>query len=154
MSKVETEVMIQDSLVNLLARTVKNMDLFITEQLKSRSIDLTKVQLMLLLHLKDGNGLTQQVLAENTNRDKASIARLIDTMERKNLVARIPSKSDRRINHVHITKFGLDLIKQAEPILKDSMNELLLGMSDDEVSTMVELLEKVVKNSAPKELVA
>ena len=81
--------------------------------MKENGIELTKVQLILLKKLNEMDGQPQNNLAFLTNRDKASLARLITTMEKKNLVARIPSKSDHRINNIYITKHGLCILKKA-----------------------------------------
>lgn len=50
------------------------------------------------------DGVTQQELCNATFKDKPSMTRLIDNMERQHLVVRISDKKDRRTNLIHLTK--------------------------------------------------
>ena len=93
-----------------LGKTMKFIDYFIADGLRENGIDLTKTQVIMLLRLQRVNGQPQHNLAFLTNRDKASLARLLTTMENKNLVARIPSKEDGRVNLIYITKHGEEII--------------------------------------------
>ena len=52
------------------------------------------------------DGVTQQELCNATFKDKPSMTRLIDNMERQHLVVRISDKKDRRTNLIHLTKDG------------------------------------------------
>ena len=73
-------------------------DYAIADRFHAAGIELTKVQWLLLKRLERSDGLPQHNLAFLTNRNTASLTRLITTMEKKNLVARIPSRDDHRIN--------------------------------------------------------
>ena len=65
-------------------------------------------------HLLWGKGrVTQQELCNATFKDKPSMTRLIDNMERQHLVVRISDKKDRRTNLIHLTKDGKELEERA-----------------------------------------
>ncbi len=51
-----------------------------------------------LIFLWEKDGVTQQELCNATFKDKPSMTRLIDNMERQHLVVRISDKKDRRTN--------------------------------------------------------
>ena len=51
-------------------------------------------------------GLSQQELCNATFRDKPSITRLVDNLEKLNLVKRVASENDRRINRIYLTRQG------------------------------------------------
>ena len=139
-------------IVSLLGFTAKNIDQFITEKLRSNNIDLTKVQLMLLLNLKESDGIPQQDLASISNRDKASMARLIDTLERKGLVLRLASKSDKRINNIHITDSGRALLENVKPLISELDEEINYGLSASDLDKLSEILQKVNENTADREV--
>ena len=92
---------------------MKCIDYFISDGLKEEGIDLTKAQMILLHRLRMADGQPQHSLAFITDRDKASLARLLTTMENKNLVARIPSKTDGRVNLIFLTKHGEELLDKS-----------------------------------------
>ena len=113
-----------------IGKAVKAIDYYLADILKENGIELTKVQLILLKKLKEMNGESQHNLAFLTNRDKTLINQaFLTTMEKKNLVARIPSDSDQRINRIYITKHGERILKQAMPVVKEMIDEMQDGVS-------------------------
>ena len=57
-------------------------------------------------------GMSQQELCNATFRDKPSITRLVDNLEKLQLVKRVASEEDRRINRIYLTKTGHKLQEQ------------------------------------------
>ena len=145
---------IDNTLLPWIGKSMKVIDYFIMDRFAQRGIELTKVQWILLMRLEKVNGETQHNLAFLTNRDKASLARLITTMERKNLVARIPSETDHRINQIYITKHGKKILKQAEPVVHDMVTEMQNDITDEERSIVILVLKKLMSNIKSEELVA
>jgi len=143
-----------DTLLPWMGRTMKLVDTYITNQLIEHNIDLTKVQLVLLKILYSNDGQPQNDLALLTNRDKASLARLLDIVERKGLVVRVPSKEDKRIKLVHITKKGIEYYERARPLLREMISNIQEGMSDSDVRFMIDKLRHMQLNLEKSVLVA
>jgi DNA-binding MarR family transcriptional regulator len=101
-----------------IGRSMKVIDYFIMDRFAQNGIELTKVQWLLLKRLKELNGEIQHNLAFLTNRDKASLTRLLTTMEKKNLVARIPSDTDHRANKIFITAKWRENFEESEPVFQ------------------------------------
>lgn len=143
-----------DTILPWMGRTMKLVDAYITHQLVEQNIDLTKVQLILLKILYSNDGQPQNDLALITNRDKASLARLLDTMVRKGLVVRVPSKEDKRINLVHITKKGMEYYERARPVLTEMINHIQQGISPKDIEFMIEKFRHMQQNIERSLLVA
>ena len=79
--------------------------------LKNEGITITSEQWSLLYYLWIEEGRTQQELACLTFRDKPSISRLINNLEKIKLVMRVNDKEDKRSNLIFLTKQGR-LIKE------------------------------------------
>lgn len=137
-----------------LGKTMKYIDYFMADGLRDHNIDLTKTQMIMLFRLKMADGQPQNNLAYITNRDKASLARLLTTMENKNLVARIPSKDDGRVNLIYITKHGEEMMENAKPILIKLMDQMQAGLTGQDIATVIEVLKKIQENIHTEELVA
>ncbi len=120
---------IDKTLMPWIGKSMKVIDYFIMDKFSERGIGLTKVQWLLLKRLKDMNGEPQHNLAFLTNRDKASLTRLLTTMEKKNLVARIPNEADQRINHIFITTHGEKILRQTMPIVEEMIQEMQYGIA-------------------------
>lgn len=142
------------NLLPWLGKTSKFLDYYISDSLRINRIDLTKTQIILLLTLARADGQRQHDLAFITNRDKASLARLLTTMESKNLVARIPSKEDGRVNLIFITKHGVEILENTKPIMKRIMDEIQKGLTESEIKSVIEVMKKIQKNINMEELVA
>lgn len=95
---------------------------------KDAGYDITVEQWTVLVHLWEQDGVSQQELSLATGKDNASICRLIDSLEKRHLVVRIPNKSDRRINDIHTTSTAksirMDLVKIAEDTFSEILNDV------------------------------
>ena len=137
---------LEKSLLPWLGRTLKGLDFFLTDAFRQKDIDLTKAQLILLRRLAVRDGLAQHNLAFITDRDKASLTRLISTMERKALVVRKASRSDKRVNHVFITAKGLETLRLAMPVVLEAIASAQHGICLDDLVTTISVLEKIRQN--------
>ncbi len=116
---------------------------------KSANIDITIEQWSVLYHLWKQDGLNQQQLCEATFRDKPSITRLVDNLEKLGLVKRVSSKEDRRINKIYLTKEATALQEQTMELANQTLNEALAGVSNGQVEIAKEVLQMVYDNLAP-----
>ncbi len=119
----------------------------LSRNFRQYNVELTPEQWTVLLYLWEKDGVTQQELCNATFKDKPSMTRLIDNMERANLVVRIASKTDRRTNLIHLTKTGKDLEEKSRYIANKTLKEALRGLSIEELSVSQEVLRKVFSNT-------
>ena len=116
------------------------------KKFNNSNLNLTIEQWSVLYHLWKEDGKSQQELCNATFRDKPSITRLVDNLERLELVKRVPSGSDRRINKVYLTKEGEKLQDETMAIAEETLNEALEGVSLEHVNLCKEVLQKVYDN--------
>ncbi|HEX2536051.1 MAG TPA: MarR family transcriptional regulator [Chitinophagaceae bacterium] len=116
------------------------------KKINGAGINLTIEQWSVLYHLWKEDGKSQQELCNATFRDKPSITRLIDNLEKLNLVKRVPSESDRRINLVYLTKQAQKLQEQTMELAEETLNEALEGVSPEHINLCKEVLQKVYDN--------
>ncbi len=145
---------IDETMLPWIGKSMKVIDYFIMDRFAEKGIGLTKVQWLLLKILIRKNGTSQHELAFLTNRDKASLTRLITTMENKNLVARISSKTDNRKKHIYITRFGEKIFDQTMPIVGEIIDEMQKGISKEERMLTIGVLKKMMNNIKSEDLVA
>lgn len=105
---------------------------------REEKIEITPEQWTVLHYLWDREGVTQQELCLNTFKDKPSMTRLIDNLEKQEYVERRSIKEDRRINMIFLTPRGRELESQIQPIVANSMKIALDGIPEDHL----ELLRK------------
>jgi len=113
---------------------------------KQSGLDITIEQWSVLYHLWKQEGQSQQQLCDATFRDKPSITRLVDNLEKLKLVKRVPSKEDRRINLIYLTKEAIQLQEKSMELANQTLNEALSGVTNGQVEIAKEVLHTVYEN--------
>src|ERR1700712_2815809 len=97
---------------------------------KQSGMEITIEQWSVLYHLWKQDGLSQQQLCDATFRDKPSITRLVDNLEKLKLVKRVASKNDRRMNMIYLEKEAIDLQEKTMELANRTLNEALEGVTN------------------------
>jgi len=113
---------------------------------REAGLEITIVQWNILYHLWLEDSLSQQEICNRTLRDKPSITRLIDNLEKQKLVKRTASKEDRRINIVCLTDAAKNLQTLTIELANQTMDEALVGVTKDEIESVKKVLYQVYNN--------
>ncbi len=116
------------------------------KKFNAAGLSITIEQWSVLYHLWKQEGISQQELCNATFRDKPSITRLVDNLEKLNLVKRVASENDRRINLIYLTKQAQKLQEEAMLIAEETLNEALETVPSDKVDVCKEVLQIVYDN--------
>lgn len=113
---------------------------------KQANIEITIEQWSVLYHLWKVDGMSQQQLCDATFRDKPSITRLVDNLEKLKLVKRNASKEDRRKNLIVLSPVGKELEERCMEIANITLNEALAGVTNGQIEIAKEVLQMVYEN--------
>jgi DNA-binding MarR family transcriptional regulator len=116
------------------------------KKFNSAGLRITIEQWSVLYHLWKQDGMSQQELCNATFRDKPSITRLVDNLEKLQLVKRAASADDRRINRICLTKTGLRLQEQSMMLAEQTLNEALEGVAPEQIDVCKSVLQLVYDN--------
>lgn len=111
------------------------------------SLDLTAAQWTVVIYLAEDLATTPAELSRLLHYDPGAMTRLIDRLEKKNIVKRAPSDADRRSVVVSLTEQGRALYPEIRPLIIDVLNHLLRGFSQAEVKQLENLLLRVLHNA-------
>ena len=114
--------------------------------LKQQKIDLTPEQFLLIDLLWNQGPLSQQDLADQMQKDKNSITKLVDAIERKGFVVRQQNPNDRRSNTIILTDKAFTLRDDAKTKGISILNKMLEGIPENELHSFLETLEKLCAN--------
>jgi DNA-binding MarR family transcriptional regulator len=109
-------------------------------------LDITIEQWTVLYHLWKEDCLSQQELCNRTYRDKPSITRLIDNLEKQKLLKRSSHKNDKRINLVCLTDAGKALQDTTLELANQTMDEALNGVKKEDIEIVKNVLQRVYDN--------
>jgi DNA-binding MarR family transcriptional regulator len=132
------------SVINGMASTAVARRL--QKNFRNAGLEITIEQWSVLYHLWKEDCLSQQELCNRTFRDKPSITRLIDNLEKQKLVKRVPSKTDRRINLVSLTEDARDMQDLTILIANQTMSEALIGVNKEEIEVVKSVFQRVYDN--------
>lgn len=133
------------SIVAILGHTSHKMRLMLDRAFHKKNPDVNVEQFVLLNILRANDGINQQSLAIMLDKDKTTIARIVSKIEKNNLILRVPSKDDKRSNHVYITNYGKEVLLELEPIIKYVQDTFVKNISKEEIDVFYGVLRKIAK---------
>jgi DNA-binding MarR family transcriptional regulator len=101
---------------------------------------------VLMLWLKRAD--TVAGLARVSQMGFASMSRMLDRLEEKELLRRERSESDRRVVHLHLTTKGKKVANRIWPIVVEGMHVHLDGFKKEELAQLNDLLGRMLANGA------
>lgn len=111
---------------------------------KQTDIKLTIPQFALLFKIsEEKEEVTLKDMAEKLGKDKSAILRMIDLLEKKELVRRVVDQNDRRKNQLMVTKKGERLIAEFREVELELNYELLEGLSDTDMQTFYKVVNHI-----------
>jgi DNA-binding MarR family transcriptional regulator len=81
-------------------------------------LGLTRPEWRVLAGLGQHGTLTATALGEQSAMHKTKVSRAVAELERRRWLARRPNESDRRIEHLALTRAGLDAYREMVPLAK------------------------------------
>ena len=119
---------------------------FLASKLKEAGVPLTPEQFMLIDLLWNHGAMSQQQLADMMQKDKNSVTKLVDAIERKGFVVRKQNVNDRRSNTLILTEKANQLKHGAKQKGITILDEMLTGISEDELKSFLQTLHKLNAN--------
>ena len=110
------------------------------------NLNLTIEQWSVLYHLWKQDGISQQELCKATFRDKPSMTRLVDNLERAGYVERVPARNDRRKNLIFLTDKAKTMEDTCYEFAEDTINEALSSVPQEKIDVCKEVLKIVYEN--------
>lgn len=116
------------------------------DRFKAQGYNVSAEEWAVLLLLWQEEGMAPSEIAERTVRDRTTITRFLDGMERKDLLQREQDPKDRRRSRVVLTENGRSLKEPLTAIAGALIGEAQDGLSAEETKQLVGLLKKMTKN--------
>lgn len=108
--------------------------------------DLSFVQWLVLLILKEGTAVTASNLCRQMRYDNGAVTRLLDQLETRGFIERKRSEADRRVVNLELTAAGHRKVTELLPLIVDNLNNILGDFSKTEFAELVRLLGKLMDN--------
>jgi len=113
----------------------------IKDEIATYKLGITEFSVLEVLYQKEKQ--TIQQIGNSILVSSGSMTYVIDKLEQRGLLCRIPCPDDRRVIHVELTDDGNELMNQIMPNYHDLINSMFDSLDFDETDTFVKLMKKV-----------
>lgn len=128
-----------------LARLVRIWRALIDQRLKP--LELTQTHWVTLHNIHQLPPEQSQIqLAKAIGIEQPSLVRTLDQLEEKGLITRSTCTSDRRAKRIKLTRQAEPIIEKVESVIDATRDDILSGISHEEINQMVNLITRLEKN--------
>nr|WP_319265122.1 MarR family transcriptional regulator [uncultured Draconibacterium sp.] len=129
----------------LLTKSSVLMKRKLSDLIKNAGYTITLEQWIILNTLWDNEGLIQTEIAKRAFKDKTNLTRILDKMERDDLVVRNRSKENRREYRITITKNGTKIFRELIPLVQNHNEKIMQIFESDERNQLINSLQKLIE---------
>ncbi len=137
---------LENSIGFLVRRLARALHQHLNASLVKAGFDVHSEHWVILATLGHKDGQCQQYLAFVTSRDKTNITRLLDDMEQRNLLVRVPDQQDRRQKLIYLTNAGKALYQELVPIVQKTLAAAQHNVASNELSLFKKVLNQMYHN--------
>jgi DNA-binding MarR family transcriptional regulator len=116
--------------------------------LKPCGLSATQYNVLRILRGAGSSGMTCKDIGSRMITPDPDITRLLDRLEKRNLVSRNRARDDRRFVTIQITTPGLELLSQLDSPIRELQVQLFHELGQQRVLQLVDLLEDVRNGKA------
>lgn len=117
-------------------------------EFREHGIELTPEQWIVLVRLWERDGRTPSELSEATLRDRPTMTRILDSMERNGLVTREAAPEDGRVRIITLTRAGRELRVPLSAAAKRMVKKLERGIPEADLLITQRTLQRIFENLA------
>jgi MarR family multiple antibiotic resistance transcriptional regulator len=107
-------------------------------------MNITSSQAKVLFHIYRLSNMRQCDIGKKLGVDNSAVTRMIDRLEKKNLLKRLPSETDRREVLITLTEEGAELVNDMSELAHAAIEELCSPLSENETDILRTLLKKLI----------
>ncbi len=86
-------------------------------------------------------------MAQVSQKDTASITRMLDLLQKKGLIQRVDDLYDRRKYMISLTHEGLEFVLRHLPFVNMIRRQIINGLSTEDIQALKRILDTIQKNT-------
>ena len=133
--------------INLVHNRIKQ---YLSTIFQESGFNITPEQFLVMDALWNNGVISQQELAHIILKDKNSIVKLVDGLEKKGLVMRVADKVDRRKNLIELTDYAQSIKEKVIDAAMTAIDQIIKDIPDEEMQVFIKVLSKMASNMDEK----
>lgn len=142
------QIILENALPFLLHGLYQRIRSVTYREFNQLGLETTPEQWIVLARLWQRDGRTVSELSESTLRDKPTMSRILDSMEKAGLLTRTVDEKDARSRIVALTREGKALRKKLVPVAKGLVARLEAGVPEADLLITRRTLRRLFENLA------
>lgn len=134
--------------VNILIqirKIIRSIDIESKKIQKEHGVSIPQYLCLSFLQKSSNYQSTQGEIRKFLNLNPSTVSGIINRLEKKDLIARLPKYGDKRMINIALTTTGDQLLTNMPSILHERLSEKLKNLSTDELSSIYDGLDILVK---------
>jgi len=128
-----------------IRKIVRSINLESKKIQKEYGVSIPQVLCLSYLHDAPNFQATQGQVKKFLNLNSSTVSGIIDRLERKGFVARLPKTGDKRVVNIALTSSGDDLITSMPSLLHEQLSEKLNSLDAGDLQMIEQSLDKLVR---------
>lgn len=129
-------------------RTARMLRVHLNKTFQKLGLDISMEQWFILFRLYERSGQSQSELADKDLNDHPNITRMIDALEKRQLVKREADPDDRRRHLISLTEEGQQLMLDMMPVVVEVREQVFGGIPQSDIDFVIATLDKIEANLA------
>lgn len=119
---------------------------YITAFFQEEGYNITPEQFLVMDTLWDEGSMSQQKIADTILKDKNSVVKMLDGLEKRHLVKRVACKEDRRQNLIEITPYAKEIQQNVTDIAMNAVDHVIKDIPKQDLYIFIKVLTKMAEN--------
>ncbi|KJF42740.1 MULTISPECIES: MarR family winged helix-turn-helix transcriptional regulator [Draconibacterium] len=128
-----------------IRKIVRSVDIESKKIQKEHGVSIPQVLCLNFLHESPNYQTTQGELRKFLNLNPSTVSGIINRLEKKGYLARLPKSGDKRVVNIALTSSGDQLLSTMPSLLHEQLSEKLLQLSEEEFGVVEAGLNTLVK---------
>ncbi len=133
-----TEILIK------IRQIVRSINLESKKIQKTHGVSIPQILCLSYLRKKQDYQSTQNDIRKFLNLNSSTVTGIINRLENKGFIARLPKSGDKRTTRITLTSAGDELLQQIPPLLHDRLSSKLKNMSENKISDIEKSLDLLI----------
>jgi DNA-binding MarR family transcriptional regulator len=136
--EANTEILIK------IRRIIRSINLESKRVFKEYGVSIPQVLCLSYLKSRANNMANHKDIASYLNLNSSTLTGIIQRLEKKGLIAKLPKGDDKRQSNIALTAKGDELLKHIPPLMHQQISKKLQTLSLDEIQRIHEALDKLI----------
>ena len=128
-----------------IRKIVRSVDIESKKIQKEYGVSIPQVLCLNFLHETVNYQATQGEIKKFLNLNSSTVSGIVNRLEKKGLIARLPKSGDKRVVNIALTSAGDKLLGSIPSLLHEQLSEKLQKLDDSEIKKVEESLKTLVQ---------